>query len=110
VRILAACLFALAVVGCATKPPEATDQERTDATRAFIACVHAAAVKLDDGKSDASTIALATRPSCAAEFARVTDTYARGMNPDESNMYHDVRVQLMLNTQVVEPTTYLSLY
>jgi hypothetical protein len=88
VRIIAACAFALAVVGCTTEPPKATEQERKEATEPFIICLHAAIARLDDGKSDAQSIALAARPSCAAEFARATDTYARGLNPAATVKFH----------------------
>ncbi|SRR5258707_8329275 len=86
-RVAAPC-FALAVVGCATRPPEATDQERTEALQSVTACLHAAAIKLDDGRSEASTIALGLRPSCAAEFARSRDVYAQSMNPSAAQLFH----------------------
>jgi len=86
-RVAAPCL-ALAVLGCATKPPEATDQERTEVLQAVIACLHAAAIKLDDERSEASTIALGLRPSCAAAFARSRDVYAQSMNPSAAQLFH----------------------
>jgi hypothetical protein len=44
--------------------------------------------KLDDGRSEASTIALGLRRSCAAEFARSRDAYASQLNPAASQMFH----------------------
>jgi hypothetical protein len=51
-------------------------------------CLHAAAIKLDDGTSEASAIALGLRPSCAAEFARSRDIYAQGKDPMVVQMWH----------------------
>jgi hypothetical protein len=88
VRIIAACILALTLGGCATKPPAATNQERDDAMAALDSCLHAAARKLDDGRSEASTIALGLRPSCAGEFARSRDVYGSQLNPAASQIYH----------------------
>jgi hypothetical protein len=80
---------ALSLAGCAAaKPPAATEDERKEALQALNVCLSAAARKLDDGKSDASTIALALRPSCAAEFARSRDVFGRELNPAAARMYH----------------------
>ena len=87
-RIIAACALVLMLAGCVARPPQATDQERTEALTALEACLHAAARKLDDGRSEASTIALGLRPSCAAEFARSRDVFARHLSPAASQMYH----------------------
>jgi hypothetical protein len=86
-RIAAPCL-ALAVVGCATRPPEATDQVRTEELQAVVNCLNAAAIKLDDGRSEASTVGLGLRPSCAAEFARSRNVYAQSMNPSAAQLFH----------------------
>ena len=88
VRIIAACTLALLLAGCTTSPPKASDQERNEVMPALNACLDAAARKLDDGKSEASTIALGLRPSCTAEFARSREVYARSLNPMASQMYH----------------------
>jgi hypothetical protein len=50
--------------------------------------LHAAAIKLDDGRSEASTIALGLRPSCADEFARSRDLYAQSLNPAAAQIFH----------------------
>jgi hypothetical protein len=89
VRIVVACTLALTLAGCASNPPQATDQERNEAMTALDACLHAAARKLDDGRSEASTIALGLRPSCAAEFVRSRDVYGRQLNPAARQMYDD---------------------
>jgi len=54
---------------------------------ALDACLHAAARKLDDGRSEASTIALGLRPLCAAEFVRSRDVFGRHLNPVARQMY-----------------------
>jgi hypothetical protein len=86
-RIAAACTLALTLAGCAANPPQATDQERNEALTALNACLHAAARKLDDGRSEASTIALGLRPLCAAEYVRSRDVYGRHLNPAARRMY-----------------------
>jgi hypothetical protein len=50
-------------------------------------CLRAAARKLDDGRSEASTIALGLRPSCAGEFARSRDVFGRNLNPTAREIY-----------------------
>jgi hypothetical protein len=52
-----------------------------------MSCLFANARKIDDGRSDASTIALALRPSCAAEYARSRDVYGRELNPEARRMF-----------------------
>ena len=78
------------LAGCETKPPapSATSEDREQALSALNACLQAAARKLDDGKSEASTVVLALRPSCAAEFAHSRDLYARSLSSQASQMYH----------------------
>lgn len=87
-RIIAACALAWVLVGCITRPPAATEQDRDAALLALNACLDAAAKKLDDGTSEASTIALGIRPACAAEFAHSRDVYASSLNPAAAQMFH----------------------
>jgi hypothetical protein len=97
--IIAGCLS-----GCASSPPErATDQERNDALQTLISCLHAAAKKLDDNRSDAGTVALGMRPLCAAEFARSRDVYGRHLNPAARQIYdrQDTESFLQLATTAV---------
>ena len=90
VRIIITCTLVTLLAGCETKPPAppATSEDREQALSALNACLQAAARKLDDGRSEASTVALALRPSCAAEFARSRDLYARSLSSQASQMYH----------------------
>src|SRR6478735_3189936 len=84
------CTLVMLLAGCETKPPAppATSEDREQALSALNACLQAAARKLDDGKSEASTVVLALRPSCAAEFARSRDLYARSLSSQASQLYH----------------------
>jgi hypothetical protein len=55
VRIIAACALAFMLAGCVAKSPTATDEERNEAMAALNSCLAAAARKLDDGTSEATT-------------------------------------------------------
>lgn len=64
-----------ALVGCAHRRSEnagwaepASDNDKTAARTAFITCMRVRVPKLDDGISDASTIAAAVRVSCPDEW------------------------------------------
>ena len=91
-RSIAAFALASTLAGCAAAPPpaaappvRASELEHHDA---LTTCLNAAAIKLDDGRSEVSTIALGLRPLCAAEFARSRDVYAHGLNPAAAEMFH----------------------
>ena len=88
-RTIAAFALASIGAGCAAALPppplRASEPEHHDA---LTTCLNAAAIKLDDGRSEVSTIALGLRPLCAAEFARSRDMYARGLNPAATEMFH----------------------
>ena len=89
-RIIITCTLAMLVTGCETKPPAppATSEEREQALSSLNDCLQAAARKLDDGGSEASKVALNLRPSCAAEFARSRDAYARTLTSQQASQYH----------------------
>ena len=74
------------LTGCVAAVPAATEQEKTDALRAYISCLHNAARKMDDGKSDAVTIAIGIKSICAGEFARSVRITAQGKNPQVQRM------------------------
>jgi len=50
------------------RPDPASIEERRAALRAYVGCLRRSAKELDDGKSDADTIAHAMMSSCAFEF------------------------------------------
>jgi hypothetical protein len=80
VRIIAASTLALAITGCTTGPPPPTAQEKSEALRAAIACMHAAAIKLDDGTSDATAVARGLKASCWGEWARSQDMISKSQD------------------------------
>jgi hypothetical protein len=88
VRIVAALALTLMLADCAANQPAVSEQDRDNALLTLNACLDAAARKLDDGTSEASTIALGMRPSCAGEFARSRDVYASNLNPAAAQIFH----------------------
>jgi hypothetical protein len=64
---------ALLLAGCAAQRPQLTEQQRDQVNHDFVACLHAAANKLDDGISPASTVALGLRSLCNRELNAVGD-------------------------------------
>ncbi len=108
-RIIAAGTLALTLAGCLSgcasspSPPPVTEQEKNEAAGALIACLVAADRRLDDHISDASTIALALRPSCNAQFARSFELGARDLSPYGQELYdsHADAVFLRVATAVV---------
>jgi hypothetical protein len=65
----------LLLAGCAT----ATDAEKRTALNTWHDCVASTVARLDDGKSDAATVAYGVAPACA-EFYRVfTEAMISGM-------------------------------
>jgi hypothetical protein len=69
--------------GCAaqrvTQPP-ASDNEKQSAVAAYSNCLIPYAKRLDDGRSDAKTIAQAMRGACPKESASLYETSSRGEN------------------------------
>ena len=63
--------------------------EKSDAMRAYISCLHSAPRKIDDGKSDAMSVALALKPLCVAEFTKSVKIQGQGMNPQARRMFED---------------------
>lgn len=66
----------LALAGCATASSE---DEKTAAIQAYVACMRAAANQLDDGISDAASIGLAVRGQCASAELRELQAWTAGM-------------------------------
>lgn len=81
-RIATAALL-LILAGCVAPPPvlpHATKAEQQEATGAYMNCLVPYAKELDDGRSDAKTIAQAMRGSCQKEFESIIETSSRGEN------------------------------
>jgi hypothetical protein len=64
-----------------SQQPPATEKEKRDAFFAYFSCLDAAAREMDDGRSDASTIALGIKSLCASQFARTVELEGRSLNP-----------------------------
>jgi hypothetical protein len=64
-----------------SQQPPATEKEKHDAFFAYFSCLDAAAREMDDGRSDASTIALGIKSLCASQFARTVELEGRSRNP-----------------------------
>lgn len=60
-------------------PPPATSQEGEAAQTKWLDCMIQAAIRLDDHRSDASTVAMAVASACAKEYVASAETYTRGM-------------------------------
>ena len=74
---------------CSTTPPPATESEKNAALMAYLTCLHDAARKMDDGKSDAMSVALTIKPLCAGEFRTVVKVRGRDMNREAFGMFED---------------------
>jgi len=73
----------LTLGGCAAPlpaEPHASDAEKRSAVAAYSNCLIPYAKRLDDGRSDAKTIAQAMRGACPREFGAVYETASRGEN------------------------------
>jgi hypothetical protein len=64
-----------------SQQPPATEKEKHDAFFAYFSCLDAAAREMDDGRSDASTIALGVKSLCASQFALTVELEGRSLNP-----------------------------
>jgi hypothetical protein len=78
----------LMLTGCMSNQGEAASEEaKTQAMNAYLACLHKAAPKMDDGKSDAMSVALAIKPLCAGEFARSVKLSGSDLAPYARNLF-----------------------
>ena len=66
-----------------------TEQEKSEVTDAFFACLVTEARRLDDHISDAGTIALSLRPFCNAQFVRSYELWGRGLSPYGQELYDE---------------------
>ena len=71
------------LAGCAATPAPATPAskgEQAEATRQYMNCLIPYAKQMDDGRSDAQTIARAMAGACPPEFNTYLETITRGNN------------------------------
>lgn len=83
IRIFSSAVLIASFAGCATSQPvepPASEAERDAAVVAYMNCLIPFAKKLDDGRSDAKTIAQAMRGACSREVGTVYETMSRGEN------------------------------
>jgi len=73
----------VALFCCSPPSPNATDEEKQAAQTARVACLRNAARKLDDGKSDATTIATAMHEMCVAEYMKSIEAYTQFFGDDQ---------------------------
>ncbi|GEM_PF-3808203 len=74
-----AVLLACAALGACVPTTTSTDAEQKVATGNLIACFQAAARRLDDGRSDALTIAIAMQGPCSGPRQQVKEVYGAGL-------------------------------
>jgi len=75
--IFTVCLIA-APIPAAAKDAPATDAEKQEAMSMHIACLGVKADELDDGISDAGSVATAISTACTDTLVSTADIYARG--------------------------------
>ena len=63
-----------------SKTEPATEAEVDSADEAHLGCLHDAVESLDDGISDAATIAAAVAPSCSATMAHLVEVRGRALS------------------------------
>jgi hypothetical protein len=109
--IVTGLLMVLVMMACETVPQAqpATDQEMDAAFKAMFDCLETFARKMDDGTSDASSVALGVQGMCRREFNRTIEVGERGLNPvarrtfekkvQPENLLHENAVQMVLKVR-----------
>lgn len=59
---------------------QASEEEKIAATRSYFDCLFKAAEDLDDGISDAASVARGITPGCLSKLQAVGEVYGRGSN------------------------------
>jgi hypothetical protein len=88
--------------GCQSSQP-ASEAAKELATNAYVDCLYTAAAKMDDGTSDAMTVALAIKPLCASEFAQFVKLSGSHLSPYGQRIFEKLErnSQLEYGTAVV---------
>ena len=91
------------LAACATTSMPSVEQGDTEGISGYVACLDAAARRLDDGRSDVATIAAAVRSACAVKFAEPAKKPGATMNAAARKKYEErlQARQLELSTMVV---------
>jgi hypothetical protein len=106
-------LLLLAVSACASAPanPPASEAEKNRATDALVRCFVESAARLDDGVSDANTVAQGIAVTCGAERENVVEVRGRGMNPHTQQLiaerfraqFRETALQVVLERRANRP-------
>jgi hypothetical protein len=75
-------IIPLMLAACSPLPPPATEDEQRESVDRLFDCLFAAARRMDDGVSDARTIAVAIQPLCETEFRASIALLARHLPSD----------------------------
>jgi single-stranded DNA-binding protein len=90
VRHTTCVILFLMLAGCLPEQQElASEEAKQKAMKDYIGCLEAAAAKMDDGKSDAMTVATAIKPLCAGEFAQSVKLSGSGLSPYARNLFEE---------------------
>jgi hypothetical protein len=86
-----------------SQQPPATEKEKRDAFFVYFSCLDVAAREMDDGRSDASVIALGIKSLCASQFARTVEPEGGRLNPAARRLFESKvqDSQLEMATQAV---------
>ncbi|MBU0589450.1 MAG: hypothetical protein KJ852_17920 [Gammaproteobacteria bacterium] len=101
---------AMALIGCATEnPPEEMKRLKSssdEAMRVDANCATKNIAKIDDGFSDASTVALALSSVCVAEYAQATEAFGQANldNDTQRRMFSNRREQVGTKIEYYLPT------
>ncbi|MGA8649066.1 MAG: hypothetical protein WB677_00295 [Xanthobacteraceae bacterium] len=88
---------------CATTSMPSVEQGESEGISGYVACLDAAAWRLDDRRSDVATIAAAVRSACATKFTEPVKMQGATMNAAARQKYEErlQARQLELSTMAV---------
>ena len=101
--LLAGLAVSCLLAACAATSIPSAEQGESEGISGYVACLDAAARRLDDGRSDVATIAAAVKAACAAKFAEPVETPGATLNAAARQKYEErlQARQLELSTMVV---------
>jgi len=92
-RQVAAVAVACLLPACATTSMPSVAQGESEGVSGYVACLDAAARRIDDGRSDVRSVAAAIKGMCAARYPEPTSAAARAKSEAR---------QMELSTMVVQ--------